>query len=88
VYVWCVQWSLTNDRWYSVNPPPIEDRRHKFPNEWKDPNYDGSPDHLYMDYAYSAATCVLPLTSALPLQLPLPSPSPLPLLLLVHSRLR
>ena len=56
----CVlQWSLTNDRWYSINPPPVEDYRNKVPNPWKDPNYNGAPDHLYLDYEYSARVYVV-----------------------------
>ena len=49
------QWSLVNGDWYSVNPPPTQDRRHKFPNAYKDPNFDApGRDHLYYDYSYSA----------------------------------
>ncbi len=72
LYSLCLQKSLTSDRWYSVNPPPIEDRRHKFPNPWKDPNYDHGDDHLYLDFEYSAvvglreAPPVLPKRRVLP----------------------
>jgi hypothetical protein len=68
-----VQKSLTSDRWYSVNPPPVEDRRHKFPNPWKDPNHDNGVDHLYLDFEYSARVGLSEMPPVLPKRRVLPA---------------